>query len=264
MNRLFALKHIATIALVLSAASASAQTITLTNVSNTSSGFFPQYDYTQYGFDPSGPFSYYNFTFGVSAGTGAGSALAGGSYMGFCVNTFLSDPANGNVYNLDTTGGVLSYSINGSPDLWSIDSGAKYAAFKDVLATYAYQLATTPKNTQQYADLVTAFSVLSTELVIDYDGTQASIDTNSGNNTVKDSLGNPLPLTGNIATIYNSMRSTAGTGVGAGFNLYAVGRQSGGTQDMLFFDVNSVPEPSSTLLVILGGSLLISRRRRAA
>lgn len=242
-------------------AAAHAQNITLDNVVANDGPGFQELIFTQFGSSPIGPMHAYNFSFGVSSGTGAGASLVGGYYMGFCVNTFLTDPANGDVMLVDDTGDALSYSVNGSADVWNIGTSLKYAAIKDVLYAYEPLFSSTATTSQAFLDMSAAFSILSSELAIDYDGTLGSIDPTSGNNLVTDAFGNPI--SGAVATYYSSMLAEVGTGNGAGFQLHSAGwpgsDPAAGTQDMVFF---AIPEPTVLSLAPLAGILALRRRRK--
>lgn len=242
-----------------------AQSIILDNVTNTDSAFIPAYRYTQNGLDPYGPISFYNFLFEVSSGTGLGAGLVGGSYMGFCVNTFFSDPADGYQMLVDTTGSVLSYSWNGSPDYWNINTALKMDAFRDVLANYSLALVTTPVASTDFGRMIAAFSMLAAEIALDYDGTSGSLNLSAGANRVADPSGNPV--SGVVLDLYNDMKASVGSGDGAGFVIYAAAwpdpNPATGAQDMIFFNTSAAIPEASTILLSLGAMALIARRRRS-
>ncbi len=237
-------------------APAQAQNITLDSVVANNYAGFPSLIFTQNGSTGPGAMEAYNFSFGVSAGDGIGAPLVGGSYVGFCVNLFNSDPTTGNSLAIDTSGDVLSYEVGGSGDYWATGTSTKFMAIKNVLYANKDFFSTTDSNTQVYADMAAAFAILTNEIVIDYDGTLGSIDYAAGNNSVTDSAGDPIA--GNVLAYYNTMLGQLGTD-SSGFNLYAAGT-TGITQDMVFF---AIPEPSSMGLVSLAGLLVLRRRRNA-
>lgn len=241
--------------------SVTAQNITLDNVVPNDGDSFPSLTFTQFGSDGGGPIHAYNFSFGVTAGTGSGASLVGGNYLGFCVNLFLPDPTTGDNMAVDSTGGVLSYSFNGSSDVWKADTAIKYDALKDVLFAYEPLFTSTSRSSQQFYDMTAAFSVLTNEIVIDYDGTLGSIDLSSGNNTVTDSSGDPI--SGNVVAYYNAMYGQIGNGKGSGFQLYSAAwpdsDATAGPQDMVFF---AIPEPSVLSLTPMAALMLLRRRRK--
>lgn len=238
---------------------ASAQQITLSGVQNTGSSYFQPYRFTQHGQTIN--FEYYNFTFGVSSGTGLGASLAGGDYMGFCLSGFFSDPGDGYVYSVGTDATALSYSINGSGDFWLSHRQEKFDALTDVLAAFAPDFVGTPMASQEFADMVSAFNFLSTEIVLDYDGTLGSLDLSSGENLVRNTDGSPV--TGAVLDLYTDMVAEIGSGAGAGMTFYAAHPVWTGVQDLVFFDIHSVPEPGAALLAACVLPWWASRRSRS-
>lgn len=215
--------------------------------------------YQSYAFNHAGDIethAYKPFTVVVDYGTGAASSLVGETYLAFCVNPVYTTPGAGTSFNYATNASVLSYDINGV-DYWSINATAKYDALKDIFATYANQLLTLDPASQESAYLNTAIGLAISEIVMDYDGTFASFNLNSGNSIVT----NPdfTAISGAVLDYYSGITSVVGSGVGKGFTLHAAGENTHNSQDLVFFNV---PEPGSAFLLLTAGLGLIFRRRR--
>lgn len=201
--------------------------------------------------------SYQSITFSLTAtsGTGTANPLVGQSFLAFCVNSIYPDPSNSTVLNFSTDGSTLSYYVGGSPPVgggptnaWAVNTTLKYNALKDIFYTYAGQLNTLSKTSTAYHDLVAGINLAISEIVLDYDGTSASLDLTSGDaKTYASPPNNPIPSSAAL-TYFNTIKnSIAGSGVGAGFTLYSAGLTGEDDQDIIFFPVTAglCTEPSN-------------------
>lgn len=231
------------------------------NVNNHNTPFYPQYVYTQQGSFAWGPwsFAYYGFRFDVKDATGSAAFLNGGSYIGICVNTMFPDPQNNDTATYSDTPALLTYDL-GSGDYWATNRALKFAAIKDVLATYATQLRNLSPDGADYANIVSGIGLSVTEIVVDYDGTLGSINLNAGNSTAwLDMFGTPI-TSGAAFDVYTNIRDNViGSGVGNSFEVYTANVSSSSYQDLAFISV--VPEPS-TYILFLGGAVALYAFRR--
>jgi len=255
------MKHsLATLLMVLSISSARAQTGTISfddPVEPTNS------NYVSYLFNNAGDTetrAYKPFNLTVDHGSGDAANLVGQNFLGFCVNPVFTTPGDGALFNYDTTGDVLSYDLDGigaGPDYWNVDTYIKFSALKDIFATYVNVLATLDPSSEAAASLNTAIGFAVNEIVMDYDGTAASLNLSLGNSLV---LNTDLSqISGSALSAYETVAASIGTGVGKDFTLHAAGEGTNLGQDVVFF---AVPEPSGAVLIMVAGIGLMFRRRR--
>lgn len=242
---------------------ANAQTFQYDNLTNNSNAFYPSYRYTEQGATSrTFTYSYEAFRFSVKNGTGSASFLNGNDYIGFCVNPVFNFNETDDIDTFSATPNLLSYDV-GNGDYWSVNRGIKFDAMANTLAFYSGQLTTLDPNSQAYAELVTGINISFTEIVVDYDGTLASIDLNSGNAMTRlDAAGTPITSGASFA-VYEQIRDNLiGTGDGGSFQLFTATAPDDSRQDLVFFSAVPIPEPSSTALLGLGGFALLLRRKR--
>lgn len=258
------LSIVVTLAMLSTLPSAMTQTMQFENVQTHNSAFYPQYFFTQQGIPVQGPyaFAFYSFRFSVKNATGDASFLNGNDYIGFCVNTMFPDPQTNDVNTFSPTPDMLTYNL-GTGDYWAADRTIKFEAISNTLAYYSGQLGTLDPDGQSYAELVTGINMAFTEVIVDYDGSLASIDLNAGNSTAAvNADGDPI-TSGVPFSVYNYIRSNLiGTGDGGGFEVFTANAPNDSSQDLVF--IKAVPEPHTAALVGLGiaGMLAFRRNRR--
>ncbi|WP_461089712.1 DUF7507 domain-containing protein [Spirosoma gilvum] len=236
-----------------------AQDIQFTNVSSTPTTNIPVYRYYNAN-DGSSPYwnnlniPYYNFKMTVTGAIGAAAALNGHAVQGFCVNPLFDDPNSSVLYTYATDGSQLSYDL-GLGDNWAVNRTLKFNAIKNIFATYYTQLATMDWTTQAYGDLSAAIGMAISEIVMDYDGTAASLDLNSGNSTITESGGTTPITSGNALTIFNTIKnSVINNGSGTNFTLYVASNSGNTKQDVIFFDVCPIPTFTQTAPTCTGST----------
>lgn len=242
-----------------------AQTLTYQNVQTHNNPNYTHYFFTQQGNPVQGPygFAFYTFHFTATNTTGTATALEGQDFIGFCINSMYPDPQNGDIADFSTGPSLLTYNL-GTGDYWAQNRNIKWEAIRNTLAYYANDLRTLNPAHSDYADLVTGINIAFTEVIVDYDGTLASIDINSGNSIAKlNDQGDPI-TSGIPFDTYNYIRNNLiGTGNGGSFEVFAGSKDGDAFQDLGFIAV--VPESSTAALSLTGlltGFVLLQNRKR--
>lgn len=209
---------------------------------------------------------YNAFLVHVASGTGTGAGLVGQDFYGICANFNYPVPSPGISYSLATDGSNLGYDpdeAGPSGDQWNVNRAEKYAAIRDIVASWGGTVAALDPDSLEFQQRIVALNFVVAKITADYDLTLASLNLNTGYLRFENQDGSPLSTSSGVYQYYQEALGTIGSGAGDNYPLFASATNATNGQDLILIPVNpSVPEPTTPLLFGSVAVLSLLRRRR--